>query len=146
MLARLGVGDMLHEGDQLLGGVHLGLRRLQRDAAAVEHDETVGDVVDVMDVVADEQDRAAAGAHRADEAEDLLGLGQRQRGGRLVEDDQVGLVVDGAGDGDALALAAGELADDRVGREDLRGEADLAHQPLGLRVLLAGVEEARGRR
>ena len=58
------MGDVLHEGDQLLGRSDLGLRRLQRDAAAIEHDEAVGDIVDVVDVVADEEDRAAAGAHR----------------------------------------------------------------------------------
>ena len=69
----------------------LGLGRLQRDAAAVEHDEAVGDVEDVVDVVADEQDRAAARPHLAHEVEDLVGLGQRQRRRRLVEDDQVGL-------------------------------------------------------
>ena len=92
----------------------LRLGGLERDPAAVEDDEAVGDIVDVVDVVADEEDRAAARAHGADEAEDLLGLGQRQRRGRLVEHDQVGLVVDGAGDGDALALAAGKLADDRI--------------------------------
>ena len=71
-------------------------------------------------------------AHLAHEVEDLGGLGQRQRRRRLVEDDQVGLLVDGAGDRDALPFAAGKLADDRVRREHLRGEADLAHQPLGL--------------
>ena len=114
-----------------------GASRLERDPAAVEHDEAVGDVEDVVDVVADEEDRAAARPHLAHEVEDLGGLGQRQRRRRLVEHDQVGLLVDGAGDGDALALAAGELADDRVRREDLRGEADLAHQPLGLAHLLA---------
>ena len=69
-----------------------GLGRLERDLAAVEHDEAVGDVEDVMDVVADEQDRAAAGADLPHEAEDLGGLGERQRRRRLVEDDQVRLL------------------------------------------------------
>ena len=89
-------------------------RRLERDRPAVEHDEAVGDVEDMVDVVADEQDRAAARPHLPHEVEDLGGLGQRERRGRLVEDDEVGLLVDGAGDRHALALAAGELADDRV--------------------------------
>ena len=84
-------------------------------------------------------------AHRAHEAEDLLGLGQRQRGRRLVEDDEVGIVVDGARDGDALPLAARQLADDRIRREDLRGEADLAHQALGLGALLLRRRAARAR-
>ena len=92
--------------------------------------------------MADEEDRAAAGPHLAHEMEDLRRLGQRQRRRRLVEDDQIGLLVDGAGDRDALALAAGQLADDRVRREHLRGEADLAHQPLGLADFLVDLEEA----
>ena len=52
------------------------------------------------------------------------------------------LVVDGARERDALPLAARELADDRVGREHFRGEADLAHQPLGLGALALAVEKA----
>ena len=119
-------------GDQPLGRADLRLGRLQRDRAAIHHDEALGDVEDVVDVVADEQHRAAAGAHRAHEAKDLFGFGQRERGGRLVHHDQVRLVVDRARERDALPLAARELADDRIGREHLRGEADLAHQPLGL--------------
>ena len=99
----------------MLRRLDLGTACLQRDFAAVEHHEAVGDVVDMMDVVADEQDRAAARANRADEAEHLLGLGQRQRRGRLVKDDQIGIVVDGPRDGDALPLATGELANDRIG-------------------------------
>ena len=47
--------DVLHEGDQVLGRADLGLGRLQRDPAAIEHDEALGDVEDVVDVVADEQ-------------------------------------------------------------------------------------------
>ena len=89
-------------------------RRLQRDAAAIDHDEAVGDVVDVVDVVADEQDRAAACAHRAHETEHFFGFGQRERRRRFVHDDQIGLVVDRAGERDALPLAAGQLADDRI--------------------------------
>ena len=114
----------------------------ERDLAAVEHHETVGDVEDVVDVVADEQDRAAARPHLAHEVENLGGLGQRERRRRLVEDDQVGLLVDGAGDRHALALAARELADDRVRREHLRGEADLAHEPVRLGDLLADLQPA----
>ena len=98
--------EPLHIGDQALGRADLLLGRLQRDRAAIHHDETLRDVEDVVDVVADEQDRAAAGAHRAHEAEHLFGFGQRERSGRLVHDDQVRLIVDGARERDPLPLAA----------------------------------------
>ena len=106
--------EPFHEGDQTLGRADLGLGRLQRDRAAIHDDEALGDVKDMVDVVADEQDRSPAGAHRAHETEDLLGLGQRKRGRRLVHHDQIGLVVDRARQRDALTLAAGQLADDRI--------------------------------
>ena len=110
---------------------------VQHHLAAIHHDEAVGDVEDVVDVVADEEDRVPARLHLADEVEDLRGLRQRQRRRRLVEDDEIGLLVDGARDRDALPLAARKLPDDRVRRKNLRGEADLAHQPARLVDLLA---------
>ena len=41
--------------------------------------------------------------------DDLLGV---EAGGRLVEDQHVGVVQDGLGEADALAVALGELADE----------------------------------
>ena len=93
--------------------ISLAVRR-ERDLAAVEHHEAIGDVEDVVDVVADEQDRASACLHLAHEMEDLGGLGERKRRRRLVEDDEIRLLVDGARDRHSLALAARELADDRL--------------------------------
>ena len=55
--------EPLHIGDQALGGADFLFRRLQRDHAAIHHHEALGDVEDVVDVVADEQHRPAAGAH-----------------------------------------------------------------------------------
>ena len=52
----------------------------------------------------------------ADEVEDLAHLGDGQRHGRLVEHDEVGVVVHGPADGDALALAAGEVGDRGIRR------------------------------
>ena len=42
---------------------------------------------------------------------DLRGLGDAERGGRLVHQDELAGPVGGAGDRDALPLAAGEVAD-----------------------------------
>ena len=62
--------------------------------AAVEHDEAVGDVVNVVDGVRDEDGRRASSRALLDELDHLPCLGQRERGRRLVEDDQVGLEVE----------------------------------------------------
>ena len=50
----------------------------------------------------------------------LVGLLDRQMVGRLVEDHHLRLEMHGARDGDALPLAAGELADQRVGRAQVQ--------------------------
>ena len=69
---------------------------------------------DVVEVVADQDDAEAAVGQPADQAQHLLGLGDAQRGGRLVEDDELGVPQHGAGDGDGLPLATGQ-AGDRAG-------------------------------
>src|ERR1700741_586447 len=66
-----GVRDALHEGDELFGAADLGFARLARDSAAIEHDETLGDVEDVMNVVTDEKDRPTGSPHRSDKAKNL---------------------------------------------------------------------------
>ena len=67
---------------------------------------------------------------------DLRLHGDVERGGRLVGDEQIGLVGERHGDHHALALAAGELV--RIAREPRRriGDADLGEQ----------LERARARR
>ena len=67
---------------------------------------------------------------RADEVEDLAHLGHGERDGRLVEDDEVGVVVHGPADRDALALAAGEVGDGRIDGDAGAAEADRALQDL----------------
>ena len=68
-------------------------------------------------------------AELLEDLQDLYAVGGVQGADRLVEDDQGGLGDQGAGHGDTLALAAGELAGQPA--EQLRGEVD-------------PVEEARG--
>ena len=60
--------------------------------------------------------------------EDLRLHGDVERGGRLVGDQEIGLVGERHGDHHALALAAGKLV--RIGAEPLRGigDADLVEQ------------------
>ena len=66
---------------------------------------------DVVQVVRDEHDGETLLGQARDELEHLLGLGDAERGGRLVEDDEPRVPHDGAGDRDRLALAAGERGD-----------------------------------
>ena len=79
--------------------------------------------------VGDQDHRHALVAQLADELEHLLLLGDAEVVGRLVHDHQLGVPVDGAGDGDRLALAAGEALD-RLGQG---GEVDVELVERGLR-------------
>ena len=95
-----------------------GVRALLDDAASVERHDAVG-TLDRRQPVRDDERRAAA--HQQVERGLLhlrsLGLGVERRR-RLVEDQDRGVLVDGARDRQALALAAGQfaavVADDRV--------------------------------
>ena len=77
------------------------------------------------------------------EVEDLAHLGDGERHRRLVEHDQVGVVVHRPADRDALPLAAREVGDRRVDADSDAAEADrLLQDPVGDRLLLADVDEA----
>ena len=70
--------------------------------------DPVGEVEDVVDVVADEEDADALGLELLDQLADLGGLGRPERGGRLVHDQDARVEMDRARDRDRLALAARE--------------------------------------
>ena len=111
--------------------------------AAVEDDQAVGDLVHMREVVLDIDAGAAGLLDAAHEVEDLAHLLHRQRRGRLVEHDEVGVVVHGAADGDALPLAAGKLRDGRIDRDAGAAEADRLQQDVAGDLLLAlDVDEA----
>ena len=67
---------VFHELDQFMRRAHLGLRLFHRHAAPIDHDEPLGDVIDVVDVVSDENDRSARRAHLPNKVEDLGGFRQ----------------------------------------------------------------------
>ncbi|BCJ52300.1 hypothetical protein Asp14428_37750 [Actinoplanes sp. NBRC 14428] len=90
-----------------VGGFDLGCH-----ASEVEGGDAVGDGEDVVHVVGDEDDAEAVVGEAADEFEDLGGLGDAEGGGGFVEDDDAAVPEDGFGDGDGLALAAGEAGDE----------------------------------
>src|SRR5690606_19981885 len=88
---RLGVGDLAHR-------------------AEVHHRHAVGDVVHHRQVVGDEDHRqVVALLHLLEQVEDLRLDGDVERGDGLVADQHLGFQYEGAGQGDPLALPAGEL-------------------------------------
>ena len=93
---------------------HLGRAALLDDLALAHDVDPVGHAAHDAEVVGDEQHgHAELALQRLQQLEDLRLDGDVERGGRLVGDQQVGLVGERHGDHDALALAAGELMRDR---------------------------------
>ena len=66
-----------------------------------------------LERVRDVDDGDAAGAQVADQVEEVDDLFRRQARRRLIEDDDTGVVVDGAGDLDHLPLGGAEQPDRR---------------------------------
>ena len=107
-----------------------------RTLPAVEDRDAVADVLHVGQQVAGQQDRLAAAAELDDEVLDLAAADGVQAGGRLVEDEQVGVVDEGLGQADAAGHALGILAD---GAARARGQADHLQEHLdALAALAAG--------
>ncbi len=99
------------------------------DLAEIHHRHAVRQVLDDGQVVADEQQRQAQLILQIDQQVDDLRLHRHvQRGDRLVADDQVGAGGQGAGDADALALAAGEFV--RIAADRIARQLHLVHQQL----------------
>ena len=125
-------------GEVLLVG--LGRDALADDLAAPDDRDPVGDLEDLVELVADEDDAVALGREAPEDLEDLLGLLRRQDRGRLVEDEDLGVPVERLEDLDALLPADGQGADLGVG-VDLEAEpAAELHDPA---VRLLAVEEDR---
>ncbi len=106
-----------------------GDRALLDDLARGHHADALGDLPHDAEVVGDEQHRhAQAPLQLFEKLEDLRLHGDVERGGRLVGDEQVGLVGERHGDHHPLALAAGKLV--RIGGETRRriGDADFVEQ------------------
>ena len=102
-----------HEVRELLARGRLRVRRAG-DAAATEHDDVVGDLQDLVELVGDEDDRRARRRERANDPEQLLGLVWRQNRARLVQDEDVAVPVEGLQDLHPLAYTDGEILDLRV--------------------------------
>ena len=107
------------------------------ELAVAQHGEAVADLVDLVEEVRDEEDRDALLLERADDAEELGDLvGVEARGG-LVEDEQLRLHVDGAGDRHELLHGERVVAEQRPrveveveAREQLGGRRRMARQSI----------------
>ena len=119
----------------------LGRRRrrgLDLDAAVDEVDLVVALLGDGRVVGGDQHDRAAVGLH-PQLPDHHVAVGLVELAGRLVGEQHGGLDDEGAGHGDALELAAGELGDQPVGElvdadpgeglHGLLGRLDGGHAP-----------------
>ena len=86
-------------------------RRARLDDAAAVHDgDVVAEMAHEAQVVADEDVRDAEALLQVEEQVHDLGADRHvERRQRLVEDDDLGILGDGTGDGDALALTARQL-------------------------------------
>ena len=114
------------------------------DAAEIHHRHPGAEPADDAEIVADEQEgQAAPLLQLLQQQQDLRLHRDVERGDRLVGDDQLGLQRQGAGDADALALAAAELV--RVAVERGRRQADFVEQGGGARRALAAAARCRGR-
>ena len=102
-------------------------------AAAIELEDPAGDVVEEVAIVRDRDDRARVVLEVLLEPGHRLGV---EVVGRLVEEQQVGLLQQQPAQRDAAALAAGELRHRRVGRR----AAQRVHRELELRVEIPGVQ------
>ncbi len=117
---RLGIG-MARRAEELVP------RRQLDDAAEIHDGDAVGEVVDHREVVADEEiGEPPSLLERLHQIEDLALDRDVERRERLVGDDELGLDRERPGDGDALALPAGELMGIAVERIDR--QPDLLHQ------------------
>ena len=108
LLQGLERGEVLadHRGDQLEAR-QLGDGVLAHEAAVAQHRDAVGDLVDLVEEVGDEQHGDALVTHPPDHGEQLLDLAPVQRRRGLVEHEDPGLDVDGTRDRDELLHGEG---------------------------------------
>ncbi len=123
-------------------GQHVARRALLDHPAAAEDRDPVGEQVGVERVVRHD-DRRAVGEHLGQHPAELARHAHVERGERLVQQDQVGLGGEGACDGDALRLPAGELVRPAFGQ---RADAGALQPLVGLRARLrpGGTRRPRG--
>src|SRR5690349_5558015 len=130
-----------HLAGELVEG-HIGALLVEHGLPELEDHEVVADEVGVVRVVRDEDDAEARVTCRRGVLQHDAGLLDAEGGGRLVEDEHAGAEVDRPGDGDTLALTAGEVADGLV--DVLDDDAHLAQLLVGDALHVADLERGQG--
>jgi hypothetical protein len=102
-------------------GAHLIGRAIGDDLAVMQHDDPFRDAHHRLHIVLDEQNGHVGAVELDDEAREIGLLGRVHAGHRLVEQKQLGLERQGAGDLEAALIAVREAAG---GPRHLVGEAD----------------------
>ena len=126
----------LHRVRMLRVGVQLVALRLLDDPAEIHHRHLIGEMLHDREVVRDEQVRDVALLLQViQQVEDLRLDRNVQRRNRLVADDEIRRERQGAGDADALPLAAGKFV--RIAAGVGRIEPDALEQRGDAFVLLA---------
>ena len=113
---------------------------LADDLAAPDDRDPIGDLEDLVQLVADEDDRMPLRSKPAQDSEDLLRLLGGEDGGGLVEDEDAGIAVERLEDLDPLLLTDGQSVDPGVGIEV---EAELLAERLDLATGRLLVDEDR---
>src|SRR5690606_2102106 len=86
------------------------------DGAAVADDgDLIRDLLDLIELVADDDRGDALRLQPEDEIEQMLGVVLVERGGGLIEDEQLHILVERLGDLDELLLADAEVLDRDIG-------------------------------
>ena len=114
-------------GSQLVVGAHVD------DPAVPHHHDPIGQR-DRPQTVGDDQGRSAANELLEDLLDELLAF-QVDLAGGLVEDENGRVAEDGAGQGDPLALASGELTSHRAQQRIVALGKLLLDEPVGMRLL-----------
>ena len=96
-------GERAERGRRRIDGGH--------GPATAQHRHAVGDGLDLVELVRDEDDGLPLLGHRAQSFEERFGLLRSEHGGRLVHDQNARLAVERLQDLDALLLADRELPD-----------------------------------
>jgi hypothetical protein len=103
-----------HHGDQAVAVCFRG--RHGGDVPAIAKDrDVVGDLEDLVHLVGDVNDRDALVLERADDLEQMGNFALGNGRGRLVHDDQAGIVGNGLGDLDHLRVGDAQIAHHGVG-------------------------------
>ena len=124
---RVGAGHQLHE---LLVRPMPAVEVAHRLARA-HHGDPVADLLDLVHAVRDEDHAHALARERADHREQAIARGHVERGGRLVEDQDLGVAQERADDPAGLAIRERELL-------DRHAEVDVAPEQLAEHLARAG--------